>query len=336
MPEVTLPRFFIEFAMNAITLLSSPFRALLCTAIAVGIAPAQGNPNLTLRLPDLVALPGQTVTVPVLFDNSLGDVQGWSFSCNITAPLQIATATAGTTTAALQSGAGPDFFSSQIYPGLGFAVGCVVSFFSLETVPIGSNYELNTCQVVVPANAVPGTVYTLGFDGPAIGTPPVATVIVLAGASFTPTMVAGSITVGASASVTPVASSDCPVAPMGNLASLNTPGFGVNWDLQVQGIPAGATHGFYIFGWTLQPVSMAAFGSPCTLQVAPDLLGFALTSGSNLQSYTFVIPNVPALQGAEIFVQATHDGAPTPPFSSFLGLPSAYYFTNTLKGAIGL
>jgi hypothetical protein len=322
--------------MNVIPLLSFPLRALLCIAIAVGVAPAQGNPNLTLRMPDLVAMPGQTVTVPVLLDNNVGDIQGWSFSCNIAAPLQVTSEAAGTTTTALQFGSGPDFLAATIYPGQGFTVGCVISFFGFDTVPIGNNYELHTCTVVVPANATPGTVYTLGFDGPALGTPPVATVMVLGGLSYAPTMVAGSIVVGAPASVTSVVSSDCPVAPMGNLVSLTNPSFGTNWNLQVQGLPAGATNGFYILGLTQQPVSMAPFGSPCTLQVAPDLLGFALALGASMQTYTLSIPNAPVLQGAEIYVQAMHDGAPVPPFSNFLGLPSAYYFTNTLKGEIGL
>ena len=315
--------------------LSSLFGVFLGTAIAAGLAPAQINPNVVLRVPDLVASPGQTVTVPVMLDNGIGDIQGWSYSCNIASPLGIASETAGATTAALLGGAGPDFLAATIYNGQGYTVGCIISFFGLQVLPIGNGYELHTCQVTVPANAAPGTVYAIDFAAPALGNPPVATIAVMGGQSHVPTLIAGSITVGTPASVTPIASSDCPVPLMGDLVSLSNPGLGTTWSLQVQGIPSGATHGFYVYGLTLQPQSMAAFGSPCTMQVASDLLAFQLTAGSDLQSHSLNIPNVPAIIGAEIYVQATHDAAPTPPFSNFLGLPFAYYFTNTLLGTIG-
>ena len=99
--------------MQAMSQLSSLFGVFLGTAIAAGLAPAQINPNVVLRVPDLVASPGQTVTVPVMLDNGIGDIQGWSYSCNIASPLGIASETAGATTAALLGGAGPDFLAAH-------------------------------------------------------------------------------------------------------------------------------------------------------------------------------------------------------------------------------
>lgn len=324
--------------MNPIPSSSGPCRALLGIALTVSPALAQVNPNITLRAPHLAALPGQTVTVPVMMDNALGLIQGWSFSCNIASPLVVSSEAAGTTTAALNGGLGPDFLVATSYPGQGFTVGCVISFFGQNPLPVGSDYELHTCTVVVPANAIPGTIYPIRFGTPAIGAPPVATVLVMGGQSFAPTIAAGSILVSLPASVTHVATSDCPVPPMGNLVSWNNPSLGSNWDLQVQGTPAGATHGLYVLGLALQPVPiyMGPFGSPCSLRVTSEYIAFGLTAGSSVQNFSLAIPYVPVFAGLDVYVQGMHDGAPVPPFSGFLGLPVAYYFTNTLRGRVGL
>ncbi len=321
--------------MTATHCLPFPIRPLLCLVLATAPAFAQ-NPNARLTLPDLTALPGQTVTVPVLLDSSLGPIQGWSFSCNITAPLVVASEAAGSTTAAFHGGAGPDFLVATIFSGQGYTVGCVISFLGLQTLPNGTGYELHTADVTVPTGAAPGTVYPLAFASPALGNPPVATVVVVGGQSIVPMTTAGSITVGTPATVTAFAASDCPTATLGSLVSLNPPALNTAWQLEVQGLPAAATHGFYALGLTPVAQPMAAFGSPCTLRVSAELLGFALAGGGALQAYTLTIPNTPSLSGTSVYVQGLHDGAPVPPFSNFFALPNAYYFTNTVAGQLGL
>ena len=308
--------------------------SLLGIVLAVGIVPAQA---ITLTAPDVIATPGQTVTIPILMDNTFGPIQGWSYSCNIQGPLVIANHGPGTTTLALRNGQGPQFWVAGHAPGMGFTAAAVISFFTPETIPVGLGYELHTCDVVVPPNAAPGTVYPIGFGSPqlATGGQPVATVFTVGGQSISPTVVTGSIVVGAPASGTSIIASDCWVPGMASLASLSDPVIGTTWTYQLQGLPAGATHGFYVAGVSLQPMWMGPFGSPCTLQVANDHVSFRMASGNNLPAYQLPIPSVPNLIGFEVYIQGMHDAAPTPPFSNFLGLPAAYYFSNTIRGQIG-
>lgn len=323
--------------MPAFSTLDAVIRRVLVLVICSVAAAAQQSPSLFLNAPNLTAQPGQTVTVPITLDNILGEVQGWSFTCNIPMPSgSIVNEMAGSTTLALNSGSGPSFLSASVYPGQGFTVGCVINFLGAETLPIGGGYNLHTCQVTVPANAAPGTVYPITFDSSALGTPPVATVIVHNGFSYAPTIVSGSITVGDPATVTSLHPSDCPGAVRGTLASPNTPVVGTQWDLQIQGTPAAASHGIYVFGLSQTPTYMAAFGSPCTLQVTPDVLALGLAFNGNVQPQTLPIPNSMPLLGTTVYVQGMHDIQPVAPFSTFLQLPIGYYFTNTLAGTIGL
>jgi len=290
-----------------------------------------------LTAPHLTAQPGQTVTVPITLASLQGEVQGWSFTCNLSMPAgSIVGEAPGTTTQALNNGTGPSFLAASVYPGQGFTVGCVISFMGTQTLPVGGGYELHTLQVTVPSNAVPGTVYPITFDNVALGSPPVATVVVYGGFSYQPTLVAGSITVGDPASVTNLHASDCPGASLGSLVSPNTPALGTTWDLQIQGTPGTSTHGIYVFGLSQAPLFMGGFGSPCTLQVSPDSLVVGLAFGGSVQPQGLAIPGSAGLLGTTVYVQGMHDMLPGGQFSNFLQLPISYYFTNTLAGHIGL
>ena len=61
----------------------------------------------------------------------------------------------------------------------------------------------------------------------------------------------------------------------------------------------------------------------------------ALAVGGAAQSFTLPIPNSPLLMGVDVYAQGVHDTQPVAPFSGFLGLPVAYYFTNALAGTLG-
>jgi hypothetical protein len=126
-------------------------------------------------------------------------------------------------------------------------------------------------------------------------------------------------------------------ANYGELAALSVPRLGTSWDLEIQNVPAQTTLGLYVVGTTTQNLDVTPLGSPCTLVPAADLIVVALPSATPgvLTPLNFAIPNQPNLVGFELFVQGVHDGAPTPPFAGFAGLPWAFVFTNAFKGTVG-
>ena len=80
---------------------------------------------------------------------------------------------------------------------------------------------------------------------------------------------------------------------------------------------------------------MVFFGSPCNLLVSNDVVLFKLAAGGSAQPCTLAIPNAAPLVGAQIFAQGVHDMPPVAPYTGFLGLPVAYYFTNAGVGTLG-
>jgi hypothetical protein len=177
-------------------LFSSPVRLLLALPLALLGGPVfAGGPSGTLIAPNLTVPAGHTVTVPILLDNNLGNIQGWSFGLQAEAPLDVLSHALGSTTMALNGGAGPAFYGPSIKPGLGFTVGVVITFMGSEVLPLGSGYEIQTLEIQVPASALPGTVYPLTFTE-TLGDPAVTNVLVVGGQSFSPELADGSITVG--------------------------------------------------------------------------------------------------------------------------------------------
>lgn len=171
-------------------------RLLSALLLVLGAGPAlAGGSGAALIAPDLTASPGATVTVPILLNNNLGDVQGWSFGLFAQAPLDVLSHSQGAACAAFNSGAGADFYEGSIKPGLGYTVGVVASFMGTDVLAIGADYEIQLLEIQVPAGAVPGTVYPLAFTE-TLGSPPVANVVVVGGLSHEPDLVDGSITVG--------------------------------------------------------------------------------------------------------------------------------------------
>jgi hypothetical protein len=166
----------------------------LCV-LALSLSLPAGAQDCALKAPNLVAQPGDVVSIPILFDNSGGPVQGWSFGVRAPSPLTIVAAYNGSTTAAFNAGAGPDFGSLNVYPGVGVTAGVVIDFQGMETLPAGSNFELHVIDVQIPSNATPGTSYPLQFVAN-IGSPPVAIVIVRNGQSNWADLQHGTITVG--------------------------------------------------------------------------------------------------------------------------------------------
>ena len=121
-------------------------------------------------------------------DNNGNEVAGWSFgACNDTAFLTCTGAADGSTTATVKNGSPPDFNQVSVFDE-GFTVGVVICFTGCATLAQGSGYELNTAD------------YTCNQEGSTtvsycdtLGSPPVATVVVVDGASIVPAQNSGNV-----------------------------------------------------------------------------------------------------------------------------------------------
>ena len=171
---------------------SASIPALAAVLTLSGTAAAQ-DPDYVLICGNVSGNPGDVVTVPILLDNSGGNIQGWSFGLD-TSALGVPATQQGATTAAFNGGAGPDFYAVFPQPQ-GVTAGVVVSFFGTDWLPPGTGHELHLIDIQIPASATFGTVYPLRFVE-YIGNPPVEIVVVVAGQGYDPTLIHGTITVG--------------------------------------------------------------------------------------------------------------------------------------------
>lgn len=112
-----------------------------------------------------------------------GNIAGWSFGfCHTGGVFDIVDAEDGAATATVKNGGAPDFDQITIVPGGGFTVGVVICFIGCSPLPPGNDRELN-----VVTYAAGGAAGIGGVDFcDTLGTPPVATVVVVAGQSVVP------------------------------------------------------------------------------------------------------------------------------------------------------
>lgn len=170
----------------------------MCACLAViplALASPSNAQDYVLRAPNIIAQPGDVVSIPILFDNNKGPVAGWSFGVTVGGPLVILDADEGIDISHFNGGAGPDFASHNIYPGVGVTVGIVLDFQGAEVLELGTNLQLHMIDVQIPANAPLGTSYPIKFVD-TIGSPPVAIVVVENGQSMDPQLDHGTITIG--------------------------------------------------------------------------------------------------------------------------------------------
>lgn len=129
-----------------------------------------------------VAFMGDTIeVVHQIFESTGLDSQGFSLAMtnnpDVVAPLVVIPVGV---VADLNGGAGPDFFTHEVFPN-GWTAGCVYSFFGAETV------SFNPAQDVVMSRygiLGPGSLDLEWADG-VLGNPPVSIVLVAGGASIT-------------------------------------------------------------------------------------------------------------------------------------------------------
>ncbi|MFN0060278.1 MAG: IPT/TIG domain-containing protein [Planctomycetota bacterium] len=142
---------------------------------------------------------GDVLSSQVLFD-TVSASQGWSFGiCHDGALLSILSATNGATTATVNNGGPPDFNQTNIdpFPGPGVTMGVVISFIGLATLPAGSGYDILDMEYEVIGMVPEGSssiITQLSFCD-TLGSPPVATVLVVGGASVVPPQVGGTVTI---------------------------------------------------------------------------------------------------------------------------------------------
>ncbi len=181
---------------------------VLRPAIILGVYLFFGSATLDAQIHILSAestsaIPGATVPISVLLDN---DELARGFSLGMTHDGTILTLDSITEGAALldsNGGVGPDFFFEDIAApnGPGGTCGAVLSFIApLDDIPIGSGSELAIFTYTVASAAEPGTSSSLDFVD-TLGSPPLETIISVAGVTRIPTVVSGAVLIN-TASVT--------------------------------------------------------------------------------------------------------------------------------------
>lgn len=138
---------------------------------------------------------GGDVNIEISLD-AVDTAQGWSYGVCNGPDVMVGTVADGPATLALNGGSGPDFNQINMFPE-GWTVGVVISFLGMDTLAPGTGYVLNEAPyspLTTVAAGDPDVVAPLDFCS-TLGTPPVATVIVVGGQSITPDQVSGAITI---------------------------------------------------------------------------------------------------------------------------------------------
>jgi hypothetical protein len=112
---------------------------------------------------------------------------------------------------------------------------------------------------------------------------------------------------------------------LGLALSSNNPAIGTDWDLTCSEMDAAAVGAFFFFGsGASNPgIDLSAIGAPGCFAYTTADLGAFLELGAGSVTHTLAIPNVPALAGAELTVQATSS------------TPSNAFGINTSNGVTG-
>jgi len=162
--------------------------AVACLATSLG---AQ-DPNYIMTMSSGSTVAGGSLTLEALLDNNGGNVAGWSYG--VCSPAGIsASSVALADTATVNGGAAPGFQSTTVV-GTGFTQGVVINLFGANPLPTGTaGFGMAAATYAVDGGAAPGF-YQLDFCS-TLGTPPVATVVVVSGASIPPTTVSGQVEV---------------------------------------------------------------------------------------------------------------------------------------------
>lgn len=151
----------------------------------------------TLTAGTAAGVPGSDVQVAIQLDNP-ELVRGYSIGLvHDGLVLTLNAIEQGADVAATNSGAGADYFFTDVAPenGPGGIVACVVSLSApLEDIPIAPDNEIALFDYTIAAGAAGGTSATLEFSSD-LGDPPVLTIVSVLGVSVFPALVGGSVSV---------------------------------------------------------------------------------------------------------------------------------------------
>jgi len=170
---------------------------ILCSVatLALVLVGTSANAQYSLSIDSATAAPGDTVTLAVTLDSSAGDnLQGWSYGvCHDSSSLTILASDAnsllGPLAATANGGSAPDFVQGTVEAG-GYALGVVISLLGANTLPPGSGVVSSADYT----NDMPDGGSTTVSICDTLGTPPVASVVVVGGASLAPTTSDGTVT----------------------------------------------------------------------------------------------------------------------------------------------
>lgn len=157
--------------------------------------------TFTLTAGSASGLPGSSVSVGIQLDSS-DPIRGFSLGLAHASALTLTGIDQGSAVLATNGGMGADFVFVETNPvsgGPGGVFGVVVSLSApIEDIPAGVGQSIATFDYDISVSAVPGTNATLNFSNslvPTSGSPTVATVVSVAGVTFVPTLVSGSVLV---------------------------------------------------------------------------------------------------------------------------------------------
>lgn len=170
-----------------------PCLCALTLALLASDLDAGGSPYV-LSITGGEVAPGGSIDSAAVLDSSLGGpVQGWSYGvCHDSLfDLTITGVVNGSTTNTVKNGGPPDFNETNLDPdGAGYTVGIVICFTGCATLAPTASAELSVASY---DNMVPDGGITFICPCSTLGNPAVATVVVVGGASITPTQNCGTV-----------------------------------------------------------------------------------------------------------------------------------------------
>lgn len=173
------------------------FAFLAAATLATSLAFGQ-DPNLVLSVSSASGPDGTTISTNVGFDNTgASDVDGWSYGvCHDTAVLTISSAVNSALVQTINAGMMPGFGSTTLLAN-GATQGIVIDLFGAVKLPPGTGYSFLDLgyDASLGLTDMDPSVNTSVAICNTLGTPAVADVIVIGGASIIPTEVAGTITI---------------------------------------------------------------------------------------------------------------------------------------------
>lgn len=169
----------------------------ICLAVLLSASSVFAGSPYTFTASDESGVGGSTVVASVAVDSTgpgAMAVQGWSFGvCHTSGAIDVVAGSAalGSGATTINGGAAPGFASHATFPGLGWTQGIVIDFFGVNTMPVGATVEAAIASYDLFG---PSGVYDLEFCDN-LGTPPVASVIVVGGGSLVTNQDNGSVTI---------------------------------------------------------------------------------------------------------------------------------------------